>query len=67
MFYFILLVIFLIGIGLIISGSQSLTKEVRTNMAPEDIEVITTELASRKQFGQLILVSLGIVFIFLIT
>ena len=67
MFYFVLSTIFVIGMGLIISGSQSLTKEVRTNLAPEDIELITEELAMRKQVGQLILLSLAIIILFYIT
>jgi len=64
MYYFVLFIIFVLGFGLVISGSQSLTKEVRTNMAPEDIELITEELAVRKQVGQLILLSLAIIILF---
>jgi len=61
MLYFVLTIIFIIGLSLIISGSQSLTKEVRTNMAPEDIELITQELTRRKQVGLLILLTLAII------
>lgn len=61
MLYFVLTIIFIIGLSLVISGSQSLTKEVRTNMAPEDIELITEELAQRKQVGLLILLSVAII------
>ncbi len=64
MFYFILSVIFIIGISLVYSGNQTLTQEVRTNMAPEDIEQIHNELANRKHVGQIILVSLGIILMF---
>jgi hypothetical protein len=67
MLYFILSIIFVIGFGLVISGSQTLTKEVRTNMAPEDIELIMEELAVRKQVGQLILLSVAIILIFYLT
>jgi hypothetical protein len=67
MLYFIISFIFLIGFGLVISGSQTLTKEVRTNMAPEDIELIMEELAVRKQVGQLILLSVAIILIFYLT
>jgi hypothetical protein len=67
MLYFIISIIFVIGFGLIISGSQTLTKEVRTNMAPEDIELIMEELAVRKQVGQLILLSVAIILIFYLT
>lgn len=64
MYYFVLTIIFLLGIGFIISGSQTLTKEVRTNMPPEDIEMIYNELLNRKHIGQLILVSLAIILVF---
>ena len=67
MLYFIISIIFIIGFGLVISGSQTLTKEVRTNMAPEDIELIMEELAVRKQVGQLILLSVAIILIFYLT
>lgn len=67
MLYFIISIIFVIGFGLVISGSQTLTKEVRTNMAPEDIELIMEELAVRKQVGQLILLSVAIILIFYLT
>lgn len=61
MFYFILITIFIIGISLVYSGNQTLTQEVRTNMAPEDIEQIHNELANRKYVGQIILLSLAII------
>ena len=64
MYYFVLTILFLLGIGFIISGSQTLTKEVRTNMPPEDIEMIYNELLNRKHIGQLILVSLAIILVF---
>lgn len=64
MLYFTIVVIFLIGFCLIVSGSQQLTKEVRTNMAPEDIELIMEELANRKYVGQIILVSVAIICMF---
>lgn len=64
MYYFVLSFLFLLGLGFIISGSQSLTKEVRTNMPPEDIEMIYNELLTRKHVGQLILVSLAIILVF---
>lgn len=61
MFYFILAVIFILGVSLVYSGSQTLTQEVKTNMAPENIEQIHEELANRKYIGQIILVCLGII------
>jgi len=64
MFYFICSVIFILGVSLVYSGSQTLTQEVRTNMAPEDIEQIHGELANRKYVGQIILVCLGIILMF---
>lgn len=64
MLYFVIIVIFLLGLSLVISGSQQLTKEVRTNMAPEDIELIMEELANRKHVGQIILVSVAIICMF---
>lgn len=67
MLYFILLIIMLFGIGFVISGSQKLTQEVRTNMAPEDIEMLTNELTNRKHIGQVILVTLAIIFMFYLT
>lgn len=67
MLYFVILIIFIIGFSLVISGSQQLTKEVRTNMAPEDIELIMEELAARKQVGQLILLSVAIILLFYLT
>lgn len=67
MFMFTLIVVFLFGLGLLISGNQQLTKDVRTNMSPENIESITEELHSRKIVGQIILVTLAIVFMFYLT
>ena len=64
MLYFVIIVIFLLGVSLVVSGSQQLTKEVRTNMAPEDIELIMEELANRKHIGQIILVSVAIICMF---
>jgi hypothetical protein len=64
MLYFVIIVIFLLGVSLVVSGSQQLTKEVRTNMAPEDIELIMEELANRKHVGQIILVSVAIICMF---
>lgn len=64
MLYFVIIVIFLLGVSLVVSGSQQLTKEVRTNMAPEDIELIMEELTSRKHIGQIILVSVAIICMF---
>lgn len=67
MFYFLYIALMLFGIGFVISGSQKLTQEVKTNMAPEDIEMITNELTNRKYVGQIILVTLAIIFIFHLT
>ena len=67
MFYFLYIALILFGIGFVISGSQKLTQEVKTNMAPEDIEMITNELTNRKYVGQIILVTLAIIFIFYLT
>lgn len=67
MFMFTLIVVFLFGLGLLISGNQQLTKDVRANMSPENIESITEELHSRKIVGQIILVTLAIVFMFYLT
>jgi len=67
MFYFLYIALMLFGIGFVISGSQKLTQEVKTNMAPEDIEMITNELTNRKYVGQIILVTLAIIFIFYLT
>lgn len=64
MLYFVIIVIFLLGVSLVVSGSQQLTKEVRTNMAPEDIELIMEELTNRKHVGQIILVSVAIICMF---
>lgn len=64
MAYFVIVVLFLFGLGLSISGSQQLSKDVRTNMAPEDIELITNELTNRKYVGQIILVSVAIILMF---
>lgn len=67
MFYFLYIALILFGIGFVISGSQKLTQEVKTNMAPEEIEMITNELTNRKYVGQIILVTLAIIFIFYLT
>ena len=67
MFYFLYIALTLFGIGFVISGSQKLTQEVKTNMAPEEIEMITNELTNRKYVGQIILVTLAIIFIFYLT
>lgn len=67
MFYFLYIALMLFGIGFVISGSQKLTQEVKTNMAPEEIEMITNELTNRKYVGQIILVTLAIIFIFYLT
>ena len=64
MYYFVLSALFLLGLVLVISGNQTLTQEVRANLAPEDIETIHNELLSRKHVGQLILVSLCIILMF---
>lgn len=67
MLIFIFVFLFILGVGLIVSGSQTLTQQVKTSLPPEDLEFINSELLTRKHTGQIILVSLAIVFMFYLT
>lgn len=64
MLYFIYSVIFILGIGLIVSGNQTVNQQVKTSLPPEDLETIYNELKTRKTVGQIILVSLATVLVF---
>jgi len=67
MYIFIFVFLFITGVGLIVSGSQTLNQQVKTSLPPDDIELIHNELLNRKQVGQILLVTLAIVFMFYLT
>lgn len=67
MYIFIFVFLFITGVGLIVSGSQTLNQQVKTSLPPDDIELIHNELLTRKQVGQILLVTLAIVFMFYLT
>ena len=67
MYIFIFVLLFITGFGLIVSGSQTLNQQVKTSLPPDDIELIHNELLTRKQVGQILLVTLAIVFMFYLT
>jgi len=55
----LIVILFVYGFIILISGSAELTPDVRKNLPPEDIESINEELQWRRQVGLLmILVSL---------
>jgi len=64
MLYFLYIAIFVTGLGLIVSGNQSLTQQVKTSLPPEDLETINNELKNRKTVGQIMLVTLATVLVF---
>lgn len=67
MYIFIFVFLFITGVGLIVSGSQTLNQQVKTSLPPDDIELIHNELLNRKQVGQILLVTLAIVFMIYLT
>lgn len=67
MLYFVYFILLISGLGLIISGNQSLTQQVKTSLPPEDLENIYNELKTRKIIGQIILVKLSFILMFYLT
>lgn len=56
----------LYGLYFLINGSQEMTKEVRQNWAPQDIEMWQEERNQEKYIGQIILVSMALYFMFVL-
>jgi len=67
MFYFLTLLILIFGIVFYIVGNQTISKEVRTSWAPQNIEMLQEQLANQKQVGQLLLLIFSFILIYNIT
>jgi len=67
MFYFLTLLILIFGIVCYLVGTETISKEVRTNWSPQDIEMLQEQLANQKQVGQLLLLIFSFILIYNIT
>jgi len=67
MFYFLLALLFIVGLMYYLNGNTDITKEVRASWAPDDIEALQEEYNNNIYIGQCILVIFSIILMFLIT
>jgi len=56
----------LYGLYFLINGSQEMSKEVRQNWAPQDIEMWQEERNKEKYIGQIILVAMAMYLMFVL-
>ena len=55
-FWFVVAVIFILGVSTFISSQAELAPDVRKNLPPEQIEIIRTELDTRELWGLILIV-----------